>query len=73
LLALIGVDINGFDPTFKSRVASLAALRGEAAHRNIVAAQTIPAFTDLVAWTTDLITGYRNLDDEITRLRRVTA
>ncbi|MER9105738.1 hypothetical protein NKH95_17545 [Mesorhizobium sp. M0848] len=71
LLALIGVDINGFDPTFKSRVVSLATLRGEAAHRNIIAAQTIPA--DLAVWTADLIAGYRTLDDEITRLRRIGA
>lgn len=73
LLALIGVDISAFDPTFKSRVAALAALRGEAAHRNIIAAQAIPALSDLVIWTNDLIAGYRNLDDEIARLRRVRA
>ncbi|MER9251463.1 hypothetical protein NKI59_06550 [Mesorhizobium sp. M0598] len=73
LLALIGVDIGAFDPTFKSRVSTLAALRGEAAHRNVVAAQTIPPLSDLVNWTSDLIAGYKALDKELTRLRRVKA
>ncbi|MBZ9725855.1 hypothetical protein LB554_18080 [Mesorhizobium sp. CO1-1-11] len=73
LMALIGVDINGFDPTIKSLVVSLAGLRGEAAHRNLIAAQTSPALGDLAIWTTGLIAGYRMLDDQITQLRRISA
>ncbi|WP_271896389.1 hypothetical protein [Candidatus Phyllobacterium onerii] len=71
LLAMIGVDINAFDPTFKSRIEQLSALRGEAAHRSIVAATTIPALADLPIWTTDLIVGYKSLDKVLSKLRNI--
>ncbi|NUB28828.1 hypothetical protein [Azospirillum brasilense] len=68
LISILGLDINQFEPTFKTRVSQLANLRGEAAHKAVVAAQVIPEPSDLAAWTTDLIDGYKKLDKKLTSL-----
>jgi hypothetical protein len=71
LLAVLGFDLNQLDPSFKSRVSQLATLRGEGAHKSVVAAKTIPEPSDLSKWTTDLILGYRQMDVVLRRLGRL--
>lgn len=71
LLSYLGVDIKVFSPNFLSRVDQLATLRGEAAHKGVVAAQTLPSITDLPTWTQDLLDGYLDLDDALKTLKAV--
>lgn len=71
LISIIGLDVSRFDPTFTTRVSQLASLRGEAAHKPVVAAQVIPEPSDLAKWTTDLVAGYKQLDSDLTRLCRL--
>lgn len=40
----------------------MMALRGEAAHKAVVAAITVPTSTDMGAWIDDLNLGFRKLD-----------
>lgn len=68
LLGAIGFDRSKLDPTFSSRIGQLAALRGEAAHKTTVTVTTIPEPSDLSTWSTDLITGFKVLDSELTKL-----
>ncbi|MBP2568176.1 hypothetical protein J2766_004787 [Agrobacterium tumefaciens] len=68
VLASIGVDIGEFDPDFKSSISSLAEFRGEAAHKNLVVALTMPNPATLAAWTGHLIAGFGALDEELKRL-----
>ncbi|MDD2859809.1 MAG: hypothetical protein PHI71_01920 [Acidiphilium sp.] len=73
LLSYIGFDIKTFSPNFVSRVQQLADLRGEAAHKEVVAVQTLPSITDLSVWTQDLLGGYLLLDTALKRLKSVAA
>lgn len=73
LLCHIGFDIKTFSPNFVSRVDQLANLRGEAAHKEVIAAQTLPSITDLPIWTQDLLDGFLFLDAALKRLRNVAA
>lgn len=73
LLCYIGFDIKTFSPNFVSRIDQLANLRGEAAHKEVIAAQTLPSINDLPLWTRDLLDGYLLLDDALKRLKSVSA
>lgn len=70
LLSAIGADLSSLGPTFSSRVTQLATLRGEAAHKSVVAASTVPTPNDMALWMDDLIVGFRSLDRALARLER---
>lgn len=68
MLAALGVDIGEFDPGFVSSVNTLAKVRGEAAHTNLVVATNVADPTAVRTWTPQLISGFEALDAELTDL-----
>lgn len=70
LLGSIGVNVGAFDVSFVNSLQRLWELRGGAAHRHVVAANMITPTTDMVQWTTDIITGFTGLDGALDKLRK---
>jgi hypothetical protein len=68
LLSAIGADLTSLNPTFVSRIAQMMDLRGEAAHKAVVAAKTMPTSTDMCNWIDDLNVGFRGLDKLLSKL-----
>lgn len=68
MMSALGLDITSFNPTFRSRITQLSDFRGEAAHKYVVAAATLPQPSDLLILATDLITGFYDVDKAISKL-----